>query len=355
MKRIAFLLLVSLLSLSQISSCVSPDFAQDDSGKETEEQSTEEQTDEDPSRWEWRNGYPVGVSVEEFTWTYTGNLCKGFKATIDFKANPALQFNCVKSSGAKKTPSKFFADLSKGKGTPALAVNGGYFAGATSVSMVVSRGQVLSRAWASFNWPSDENPQSVIYPVRSAIGQMKDGSFEIQWTYCTDISFSYHTAYPDLSVIGNNEKTRIFRSSAPTDDSSEFPGCFLWQPYEAIGGGPRLVCNGRNVAEESYWMECLDSGGTSGLSYVNRTAAGITADGKLILVVCDGRGANGSNGCTLPQLADKFLEWGCVDAMNLDGGGSSAMVGSGGAVLNHPSDSSGERPVVSAIVISEKR
>ena len=68
---------------------------------------------------------------------------------------------------------------------------------------------------------------------------------------------------------------------------------------------------------------------------------------------------NGSAGYTLSELADKLISLGAVDALNFDGGGSSAMIGKDGAVLNRPSDSgvSGgivERKVVTSIVISEK-
>jgi exopolysaccharide biosynthesis protein len=301
--------------------------------------------------WSWVNGYPKGVSVEEFEQTFSdGKKCLGFIATIDFSANPNLTFNCMKAQGKKK-PSEFFAEFSSKKETACLATNAGYFAGYTSVSMCIHKGQVKQRAWPSFNWPSDEDPQATIYPVRSAIGRNTDGTFEINWTYCTSIPFATHTAFP--SALDNNEKTRTFMSEAPTADYVE--GTFTWEPYEAVGGGPRLVQDGQNVAVENYWAECLDAGGTSGLSRVNRTAAGITADGKLILIVADGRGQRGSAGYTLPELAEKFISLGCTDALNLDGGGSSCMVGAEGQVLNSPSDAAGERSVTTAIVIAETR
>lgn len=69
-----------------------------------------------------------------------------------------------------------------------------------------------------------------------------------------------------------------------------------------------------------------------------RTAAGITADGKtLYLVVADGRRPD-VPGMTLPELADFFVsELGVCRAMNLDGGGSSAMWVRD-AIVNRPSD-----------------
>lgn len=73
-----------------------------------------------------------------------------------------------------------------------------------------------------------------------------------------------------------------------------------------------------------------------------RTAAGISADGKtLILVVIDGRQPEWSIGITLPELADLLIKLGAEAALNLDGGGSSSFVFAppGGAeVTNRPSD-----------------
>jgi hypothetical protein len=58
-----------------------------------------------------------------------------------------------------------------------------------------------------------------------------------------------------------------------------------------------------------------------------RTAAGVSADGAtLYLVVVDGRQPEWSIGMTLPELADLMIELGADDALNLDGGGSSAFV-----------------------------
>ena len=71
-----------------------------------------------------------------------------------------------------------------------------------------------------------------------------------------------------------------------------------------------------------------------------------------MLVVCDGRGSNGSNGLTLSELADIFVEAGMDYAINLDGGGSSAIVGYDGNVCNAPSDGS-QRAVPTVVVISE--
>ena len=145
-----------------------------------------------------------------------------------------------------------------------------------------------------------------------------------------------------------------------TPPTAEDEGAELWSPFNAIAAGPRLVENGKNVAEINYWKEVLDSGGTAGMSRQPRTAAGITADNRLILIVCDGRNMRGSAGFTLPELADKLISLGAVNALNFDGGGSSEMVGKDGTVLNRPSDSGAsgdisERKILTSIVISETK
>jgi exopolysaccharide biosynthesis protein len=53
---------------------------------------------------------------------------------------------------------------------------------------------------------------------------------------------------------------------------------------------------------------------------------------------------------SLPELTDLLLELGAVDAINLDGGGSTTMV-VGDQVLNRPSDPTGERENGDAILV----
>lgn len=57
-----------------------------------------------------------------------------------------------------------------------------------------------------------------------------------------------------------------------------------------------------------------------------RTAAGVTADGTVVLIVVDGRQPSISNGASLADLAYIMASLGCVNAVNLDGGGSSTFI-----------------------------
>jgi len=87
-----------------------------------------------------------------------------------------------------------------------------------------------------------------------------------------------------------------------------------------------------------------------------RTLLGVKADKTIVLVVVDGRSI-GSLGVTAQQSAQIMQELGCVNAVNLDGGGSSSMSmveGTSVRVKNRPSDKGVERAVGSCLVIYER-
>ncbi|NLH76279.1 MAG: phosphodiester glycosidase family protein, partial [Acidobacteria bacterium] len=81
-----------------------------------------------------------------------------------------------------------------------------------------------------------------------------------------------------------------------------------------------------------------------------RTAVGVRADGRLLLVTVDGRQPEHSVGMSIAELAALIGELGAVEALNMDGGGSTTMV-VGGRVVNGPSDLTGERPVGDALLL----
>lgn len=81
-----------------------------------------------------------------------------------------------------------------------------------------------------------------------------------------------------------------------------------------------------------------------------RTAIGMTANGRVMMLVVDGR-TSVSEGFTLHRLGHWLRDLGVVNAVNLDGGGSATMWISGRGVVNHPTDSTGERPVSNAVVV----
>lgn len=307
------------------------------------------QRPEQPDDPEPATDYPKGLTVNEFTDDLgSGKQCLGFVAVMDAKTNPKLRFNAVHLP-KQKTPTAIHAAFAaEGKGTPYVTINAGYWWAGNSLSLLISDGEVKSIE----NQTVERNGKTV-YPVRSSFGQLSDGTFETQWIYCVLDQANRPYAFP--SALDNDERTNTYMPDPPT---SKYPGAKPWTPREAVGGGPMLVKEGKNVAVENYWKEVFDGGGIGGTSRQPRTAIGATADGKLVLVVCDGRNMRGSAGFTLSELADKLISLGVVNGINLDGGGSSTIVGFEGKVLNRPSDTGTKETIVqrsisTAVVISE--
>ena len=109
---------------------------------------------------------------------------------------------------------------------------------------------------------------------------------------------------------------------------------------EAVAGRQWLVKDGVQMSQNKTQLSA-------------RTAIGLKADGTVVCFVVDGK--TNSTGVTINDMCGIMYELGCVEAINLDGGGSSTFVtqrSSGGLTIrNAPSDSAGERPVVSTLML----
>jgi hypothetical protein len=124
-----------------------------------------------------------------------------------------------------------------------------------------------------------------------------------------------------------------------------------------INGGPRLLRNGKiditAYKEGFHWPENPEFYYRFGVRRNPRTLAGITPLGKLLLVTIDGRQPTTSVGASFEESALIMRTLGATDALNLDGGGSTTMT-INQQLINHPSDSTGERPIADAIIILDK-
>lgn len=115
------------------------------------------------------------------------------------------------------------------------------------------------------------------------------------------------------------------------------------QVRHVIGGGPRLLAGGLFAGGEGFRP-------SFGERRHPRTALGRLADGRIVLVTVGGRQPYHSLGMTLTELAAYLRQLGATDALNLDGGGSTTLVVRG-AVINLPSDETGERPVSDVLLV----
>jgi exopolysaccharide biosynthesis protein len=244
------------------------------------------------------------------------------------EAHPAIRTRVVVSDDTtdnRETVTSFATDLGA-----CVAVNGGYFAmsdaPARHVGLLLSDGTLWEPATAWWTWDSLRYETA-----RAAIGFTAGDAVEITWA-TTHNDTLYTWPDPLNHRLGEPADPLVYGDAEP------------WKVRDALGAGPALVADGEirvTLDQEAFFGSYLQQPHP-------RTAAGRTADGDLILMVVDGRQPE-SRGATLDELADLMLGAGAVQALNLDGGGSSTLVVNGGLV-NRPAGGIEERQVMSALV-----
>lgn len=256
------------------------------------------------------------ITYEEITSSY--NLPDGIKMYKGTRSSPALELFYAEIDLSAEdiavrsyliNPTDNVEELTKEVGAY-LAVNGGFFSGSTSFSSVVHPGEVkavnvraLTRSGKS-------------YPViRGFFGLTNDNEPSVDWIYHFGNELSGIRKF-DAPLPYNFEDPTPLATPVETDGT----------PYEnlltGIGGAPVLVQD--SAAMITYNEEIMWGSGV-GLSGPDpRTAVGFTNENKIIFLVTDGRQTQ-SAGLSLTELAEVMLSLGCVEALNLDGGGSSQM------------------------------
>ncbi|MCC6157169.1 MAG: phosphodiester glycosidase family protein [Deltaproteobacteria bacterium] len=101
----------------------------------------------------------------------------------------------------------------------------------------------------------------------------------------------------------------------------------------AVAGGPMILAARKSSVDwaqgdygENAIPEALHPFGFFAQSFAPRLAAGVTEDHQVVIVAVEGRDFKHSVGMNLDSLARLMLDLGCVQAMNLDGGGGVGMI-----------------------------
>lgn len=188
-------------------------------------------------------------------------------------------------------------------------------------------------------------------PFACSVRLLPDGprSFDGETGIITD----YHVDAAACSSESMARKGGVVLSAAPaTDEATQLlamtPGTpmrlrwsFGWEDvFDAVGGMPVLVQDGNLATEPCTSTFCRRN---------PRTAIGWTQSGRVLLVVVDGRRSRWSVGSSLGELARLMQDLGAVQALNLDGGGSSTMWVDG-ELVNKPSDGQ-QRNVTNAVLV----
>lgn len=140
-----------------------------------------------------------------------------------------------------------------------------------------------------------------------------------------EIQFNNPTGYAGLHVIGFDENDILRIISIEGKTASEVEElikkekirdavAFQEESSDANNHFVKLIING-----EERQVDGKGSGANP------RTAIGQRADGTVLLLVTDGRGASGHLGATAKDLIKIMKQYGAVNAANLDGGSSSSM------------------------------
>ncbi|NQV15753.1 phosphodiester glycosidase family protein [bacterium] len=268
---------------------------------------------------------PRGIEV--FHAIHVGSNLRAWYVKVE-EALPNIETRVVVSddSDGRESVSQFSARLN----APVI-INGGYFrmdlSPAKHVGILKVDDDLIHAATSSVL-----RGEQRFYLNRAAIGFDENDKIQIEWVSSQgDSIYLWEKPIANLPGIPGILPDTTYRK--------------LWAARDILGGGPQLIRDDKiyiSTDEEVFF-------GTSIPMVHPRTAAGITQEGDLILLLVDGRQLI-SRGVDLSELARILYDLGCRDAINLDGGGSSALVVNG-ILLNRPAGTTTEREVMSALAV----
>ncbi|NJN64296.1 MAG: CHRD domain-containing protein, partial [Acidobacteria bacterium] len=317
---------------------------------------------------------PPSISVYRSTANLpSGSPIRAYYAAIDL-SDPNLEIDVtyVGDGGTRITP----VDEMLASPEPVyVATNGSFFGTTTSVVPIIDNGNVLA-----YGQQGISRNNTVYYPTWGVWGLDANRVSEVAWAWGNPGAgaiYAYDQPYPNSLLETPLPPPTLLPPFPTAPDGRAIPVGRIWDAVEAMGGTPVLIKDGvlldldetptASCALDPNITICNELVNDPGLTGVNpRTAIGVTADRKtVILLVIDGR-SSASIGTTIKQTGEILFALGAYDGLNLDGGGSSAFVvnnfdgvlaapgsGNGGNssdVLNTPSDGF-MRPVAMSLLI----
>ena len=253
---------------------------------------------------------------------------RAWVAEIDI-SNPNVKVKILSSNDFDRceTPQQFLNNNNNAR----IVINGGYFIRDKNptkhVGLLKTNGNLEEAASHSVYRDGIR-----YYINRGAFGIMKNGSVDISWCSTKNDSIFYWDQ-PLENRPGHPIRSLSFEDSK------------FWDVVNALHAGPVLIDNKKikvTVEEEVFFN-------TPVAGVQPRSDIGYTDDNKIIMMVVDGR-QQISRGVYLEELAILMDQFNCIEALNLDGGGSSAIVADD-RLINRPVGRSSQREIMSAIGI----
>jgi exopolysaccharide biosynthesis protein len=257
--------------------------------------------------------------------------------------NPNLIFDVDTTFKRRLTPSEFY----KKNNEPLVVVNGTFFSFKTNQNLntIIKNGKPVS-----YNVPttkgSGKDSTAQVKMYRSALGIYGNRKADVAWIQSDT---ALHLAASQLPINPINENgispNKLKRTKRKLNRK-----CKIWNVETAIGGGPVLLQDGNvHITNDEEMLFA----GKGKYDKHPRTAMGYTANGKLIILVIQGRFPAKAEGANLLQTATILQQLGCIEALNLDGGGSSCMLVNGKETIT-PSDKTGQRALPAVFIIRRK-
>jgi exopolysaccharide biosynthesis protein len=217
------------------------------------------------------------------------------------------------------------------KSTNALVViNGGYFSSGQHSTHHIG----LLKSDNILHEPASSTVirDNIRYNVtRGALGILNNGDIDIGWA----------STKGDSILVWNKPINN--RPGKP--GISDFGNAKFWDVIDAMHAGPILISDGKiNITseEEVFFNTPVDG-------VQPRSAIGYRLNGDIVIIVVDGRQVD-SRGVYLEELAILMSQFNCHEALNLDGGGSSALI-IDKKLINRPIGLNTQREVMSSIAI----
>ena len=219
------------------------------------------------------------------------------------------------------------------KSNATVVINGGYFSKSTKpvhhVGLLKTNNQLIEPASGTVI------RENIRYNVtRGALGIFGDGKIDIGWA--------------------STKNDSIFQWDLPIDNRPGKPGILnyrkakFWDVSYAMHAGPILISRSElyvTSEEEVFFNTPVDG-------VQPRSAIGYNNNGDVIMMVVDGRQVD-SRGVYLKELALLMSQFKCSEALNLDGGGSSALFVDG-KLVNRPIGLNTQREVMSSVAVFSK-
>jgi Phosphodiester glycosidase len=294
---------------------------------------------------------PSSVQVFKTTDSLDGKPFVAFYVKAKLK-DKSLDFTTDTTLGRRLTPLQFYEKNDK----PLLVVNGTFFSFATNqnLNVVIKDGKLVGYNIHTIPMKGKDTFQ-YRHPLGSAIGIDKKRNADVVWLY-TDSALKYSYAAQSQRKVINDSIDHLPVDSIKNiyyswmHSNKLIPIFKKWKMRTAIGGGPVLVQGGRIQITNN---EELKFAGKAVNDKHPRTCMGYTGDGYLIIMAIQGRFPGIAEGATLEQEAKLLIDVGCVEALNLDGGGSSCMLVNGKETIT-PSSKGVQRPVPAVFIIANK-